>query len=382
MRSGYVRNPLRRPPSRTPDVNFPRAFHERLPNYAATPLLHLPDLANELGIGDLWVKDESARMGLRSFDILGASWALYRTMLARLGRRPTHWDDVAELRERLAPVAEARVIVVSDGEFGVAASTASKWLGLSCTAYVPGGLSPRRLDALRSTGAHVVIDGLTYDDALAKAAADTDPTTIVLSDSSWEGYADVPRWVTEGSVTVFEEIDDELRRRATAGDRQPLMDAVVTPLGTGSLAAAAALQYRVVDDRKGARNEVALVGAEPALAACFAESAVCGRRVALPSAAPSIMASLARGLPSPHAWEIVADAFDGFGAVDETDAEQAVELLAKHGVQCAPSGAAAVAAILSVGRDRTPAPDLERSDGFEGLGPRSRVVAVVAEGSR
>ncbi len=376
MRSGYTHNPLRGTPQRTSVVNYPRAFHERLPNYAATPLLHLPELAAELGIGDLWVKDESARMGLCSFDILGASWALYRMMLARLGRRPGHWDDTAELRQRLAPVAEARVVVVSDGEFGVAASTAATWLGLSCTAYVPEGISPQRMDALRAAGADVVAKGLRYDDALALAAADTDPATVVLSDSSWEGYVEVPRWVAEGSVTVFEEIDDELRRRASPSDGQPLMDTVVMSLGTGSLAAAAALRYRVIDEQGDFENQTTLVGAEPALAACFSESALAGRRVSMPSAAASVMGSLARGLPSPHAWEIVADAFDGFVAVDDADAERAVELLADNGVVCAPSGAAAVAGVLVASRDRGP----QRQD--DGLGRRSRVVVVVAEGER
>ena len=122
MAPAFVANPLRRSCDREPRLNLPRAFHDRLPGYAPTPLLRLDELACELGVAELWVKDESSRMGLRSHDILGASWALYRSVLARVGRRPPRWNDLAQLRGWLSGQGHgaARVVVVGDSEFAVA----------------------------------------------------------------------------------------------------------------------------------------------------------------------------------------------------------------------------------------------------------------------
>src|ERR1700748_3586818 len=61
-----------------------RAFHALLPGYAPTPLREVPAIAAELGVGRVFVKDESARMGLAAFKVLGASWAVHQV----LSRRP------------------------------------------------------------------------------------------------------------------------------------------------------------------------------------------------------------------------------------------------------------------------------------------------------
>jgi len=62
-------------PSVEPDVS---AFHRSLPCYAPTPLLLLPALAAELGVREVWIKDEAQRLGLNAFKVLGASYAMYR----------------------------------------------------------------------------------------------------------------------------------------------------------------------------------------------------------------------------------------------------------------------------------------------------------------
>lgn len=359
MAAAFVTNPLRRPCDRPPRLNLPRAFHERLPGYGPTPLLRLRELAAELGVAELWVKDESARMGLRSYDILGASWALYRAVLERVGKRPARWADLGELREWIgrSGMGASRVAVVGDSEFAVAAATAAAWFGFDCTAYLAGGGAPARIDAVRATGATVDAEGLTYDEALYHAVLATDADSIVLSDSSFEDDADVPVWVTEGFTTVFEEVDDEVGRR-----RQPPPDVAVLALGVGALAASAGLHYRV----EGARD-VVLIGAEPALAPCFTESALSGRRTSLPAPAPSVMDTLSRGLPSRLAWDTVGATFDGFVAVDDDAATQAVALLEAHGVRCTAAGAAPVAAVPAA---------------VDRVGPDARVLVVVGEGRR
>lgn len=357
----YRPNPLRVPEDRKHRLNFPRALHERLPGYAPTPLLDLSDLAAELGLARVWVKDESSRMGLHSFEVLGASWALYRAVLGRLGRRPARWATVDELRDRIAGVGDLHVVAVSDDGFGPAAARAAALLGFRCTVYLPATCAPARIAAVEAEGATVVATGVTWDDAMAAAAAETGDDTVVLSDSSWPGYDEIPQWVTEGYGTVFEEVDDELDSR---GIGPP--DVVVVPLGTGALAAAAGSYYRVepgVTATGAVRRfatDLVLVGAEPAVAACFSASAAAGARGSLPVVAPSVMGGLARGLPSPLAWDVVAPTFDGFVSVGEDEADAAVDALRAHGVQASPSGSCAFAGLVALrraaGRDG-PVPD-------------------------
>ncbi|MCX7620347.1 MAG: pyridoxal-phosphate dependent enzyme [Acidimicrobiales bacterium] len=373
MDADFAANPDRVHDDRKHRLNFPRALHNRLPGYAPTPLLDMSDLAADLGLRRLWLKDESSRLGLQSYEILGATWALYREVMARLGRRPARWDTIEELRERIAPACALRIVVVSDNNFAIAAARAARWLGFECVAYVPGTAAAARLVAIEREGSTVDAEAVSYDEALARAARQTAPEVVVLSDSSWHGFTEIPGWVTDGYTTVFEEVDEELESR---GARVP--DAVFVPLGTGALAAAAGNYYRVEPGLTATGKirrfppDLRLIGVEPAEARCFIESIRAHRRVALPAAAPSVMDSLARGLPSPLAWEVVRRTFDGFIAVTDAHALAASHVLRDHGIWVNASGAAAFAGLVD-GLTR-------RSDWGLDLGSRSEVLVVCTEG--
>lgn len=373
MDADFAANPDRVYDDRTHRLNFPRALHNRLPGYAPTPLLDMADLARDLGLRRLWLKDESSRLGLQSYEILGATWALYREVMARYGRRPARWETMEELRERIAPVGPLRVVVVSDNNFAAAAARAARWFGFECIAYVPGTAAPARLMAIEREGAVVDAEAVNYDDALARAARETAPEVVMLSDSSWEGFTEIPAWVTDGYATVFEEVDDELDKR---GARLP--DAVFVPLGTGTLAAAAGNYYRVepgittTGELRRFPADMKLIGVEPSEAPCFIESVRAHRRTALPSPAPSVMDSLARGLPSPLAWEVVRRTFDGFVAVTDAHALDASHVLRDHGIWVNASGAAAFAGLVDM---------LARKRDWDiGLGSQSEVLVLCTEG--
>jgi diaminopropionate ammonia-lyase len=363
MDARFASNPMRVREQRSQTLNFPRAFHVRLPDYSPTPLLDLSDLAVELGIGRLWLKDESRRFQMRSFELLGTAWALYREVLGRLMRR-VPWDSIEELLDKIAPVGVLHIVVVSDNEFGVAAARAARLFGFDAVVYVPGEMSVARLDALSDEGAKVVAVPGGYDAALAAAATETGIDTVVLSDTSWAAFTEIPQWVTDGYTTVFEEAADEIDRR-----QAPALDAVMTPLGTGALAAAAARNFRGLNFPA----DVGWVGVEPVGAPCFVESALAGRRVAMPQPAPSLMQSLARGLPSPLAWESVAETFDAFVAITDDRAADAVERLDASGVCVSPAGAAALGGLLEV--IEFPSADMP-------LGRDSSVLVVATESAR
>jgi diaminopropionate ammonia-lyase len=369
MEPRFATNPQRSREQDSNRLNFPRAFHVRLDGYSPTPLLDLPDLARDLGVARVWLKDESRRYQMHSFELLGTAWALYRDVLGRLGRR-VRWETIDELVAAIAPIGPLRIIAVSDNELGVAAARAAALFGYPATIYVPGEMAAARLAAIEGEGAQVVAVPGGYDAALAMAATETGDDTVVLSDSSWGGFEEIPTWVTEGYATIFEEAVDEIERR-----KGPSPTAVIVPLGSGALAAAAGTYFRV----EKFDADLWLVGVEPADTPCFVESAAVGRRVAMPDPGASAMTSLARGLPSPLAWDTVSATFDAFVAVDDARATEAIERLAASGVVVSASGAAALAGALDLvaRRDAGDAGDAEVP-----LGPDASVLLVATEAPR
>src|SRR6478672_6407124 len=92
-------------------------FHRSLPGYRATPLLDAPELARSLGIGQVLVKDESNRLSLPAFKILGASWAVYRVLVerSRPAGLPDSWSTFDQLVRQLAPLGPLTLVTATDG---------------------------------------------------------------------------------------------------------------------------------------------------------------------------------------------------------------------------------------------------------------------------
>ncbi len=338
-----------------------RGFHRRLGLAQPSPLHELPDLAAAAGVGRLFVKDESDRLGLPAFKILGASWAAYCALVDRLGHEP-EWSNLAELTLALAPLHPMTLATATDGNHGRAVASFARRVGLSARIFVPAGTSPRRIDAIRSEGATCTeIEG-DYDDAVARAAGEAGEHCIVVSDTSWEGYTEIPSRVIEGYATIFAEIDEQL---AAAGVDRP--DVVLIPIGVGALAAAAARHHRP------GRSDgpPLLVGVEPDTADCVMASIRAGHPVEVPGPHPSIMAGLNCGTPSPLAWPLMRDAFEWYCAVGDEGAVAGMRALADAGVVSGETGGATLGTVLALGTGSTPL----RFD------PEAVVVAISTEGA-
>ena len=296
------RNPARRPIATRPaPAGAPTAFHRRWPGYAPTRLVDAPGLASQLGLTSVVVKDEAGRFGLPAFKILGASWAVYRLLSSRLGAEPK-WSDLTELRAALAPLGPLTLVAATDGNHGRAVAHMAARLGLSARIFVPRGTAVARITGIESEGAIVtVIDG-PYEDAVAVAAALASDDTLVVSDTSWEGYTEVPRTVIEGYDTIFTEVD------AVAAHRP---DLVVVPMGVGALAAAVVEHYGAT---------ATIVAVEPFAANCGLRSAEAGRPVLVPGPHDSIMAGLNCGTVSIVAWPILQAGVDVFVAISDAAA--------------------------------------------------------------
>ncbi|MEK6756025.1 MAG: pyridoxal-phosphate dependent enzyme, partial [Bacteroidota bacterium] len=115
----------------------PLEFHKRLPGYEPTPLRSLPRLAKKLGVTSVWLKDESNRLALPAFKILGASWAMHRSLEQRFGGAVSRWSTIEEFKGVLEPYQPITVTCATDGNHGRAIARMAKLLGLEAHIYMP-----------------------------------------------------------------------------------------------------------------------------------------------------------------------------------------------------------------------------------------------------
>jgi diaminopropionate ammonia-lyase len=342
-----------------PETREPWHAHRSLPGYAPTELRECPHLAELLGVGTVLVKDESVRLGLPSFKILGASWASL-TAVQRAWCPPSQQPvTLQSVTAGLGRTEGRGLVAATDGNHGRGVARVASLLGLTATILVPAGTAQARIDAIASESARVeVVDG-TYDDAIAASAALADADHLVISDTSWDGYEDVPRAVIDGYSTMFHEIDDALAARRL---RPP--DVVAVQAGVGAFAAAALRHYRTGE---APHPKTAVV--EPAGANCLQASARAGGLTLVPGPHTSSMAGLNCGLPSQLAWPVVAAGCDMFIAISDDHAERAMRAMADSGIVAGESGAAGLAGLMA----------LVDADG--GLDPDACVLVVNTEGA-
>jgi len=333
----------------------PLEYHRKLPGYSPTPLIDATELAATMGVERLWIKDESSRLGLPSFKILGASWGVYRALEHHAGGL-TDWSSLEELNAHLERVRPLSLAAATDGNHGRAVARMARLLDLGARIFVPAGTAPARIAAIESEGASCdVVEG-TYDDAVAQSAEEASDRCLVISDTSWPGYEDVPRWVIEGYSTIFWEIEETV-------------DSVAIQLGVGALGAAAVRHFR----RPGA-PPTTMLGVEPERAACVLASMEAGEVTTIPGPHDSIMAGLNCGTPSIVAWPWVSRGFDAFVAIDDDRAREGMRTLDGAGIVAGETGAAGIGGLAMALDDPGAKQRL-------GLGPRSRVLLLCTEGA-
>jgi diaminopropionate ammonia-lyase len=345
----------------------PRSYHASMPGYRPTALRSAPAAAERLRVAEVLVKDESARLGLPSFKVLGASWAVYRALLDRLGATPAQVPTFAALMDAVRRLHPFSLSAATDGNHGRAVAHVAALLGLAADIYVPDNTVAARIEAIAGEGARVtVVDG-GYDDAVRRSAHDASDRCLVISDTSWQGYEQVPGWVIEGYATVFDEMEEQLEREDR---RRP--DVVAVPIGVGALAAAVVRHFW---SAPGPRP--AIVGVEPTSAACVLESVAAGRIVTLTHPQESIMAGLNCATPSLIAWGEVSRGIDAYVAVPDARVPEAMRLLADDGIVAGETGAGGLAGMLALSAD----PQTEPARRRLGLDITTRVLLLCTEGA-
>ena len=337
-----------------PSLEAAREFHRSLPGYAPTPLHSLPGLARSLGLGAVYVKDESFRFGLSAFKALGAAWAIERIRAQRPGA--------------------LTVATATAGNHGRAVAWAARRLGLSAVIFIPAGAAPARIEALRREAATVEpVDG-SYDDAVARCAARSSREGWqVISDTGYAGYLDIPRWIAEGYQTLFGETRDQLESAGLAPPHVVLVQA-----GVGGLLHGAVSYFRCDP------NPPILVAVEPAAADALITSIESPEGQPSPATGrvDSIMAGLNCGTVSLSAWPAVRSGVQLFVAIPDRFAEEAMRqgaapVAGDPRIVAGESGAAGLGGLLAI----LTAPELATALDYLQPGPDTRVLLLNTEGA-
>ncbi|MDR3211626.1 MAG: diaminopropionate ammonia-lyase [Planctomycetota bacterium] len=279
-----------------------RTYHRSFPEYSPTPLLKLPALAHHLGLGGVFVKDESKRFGLNAFKVLGGAYAIGRILAERLGTSidKISSDDLrsAEVKKKLGGLTFA---TATDGNHGRGVAWTAQRLGQKAVVYMPKGSAPIRAANIRATGAECHITDLNYDDAVRLANAQAKENGwIMVQDTAWEGYEDIPRWIMQGYMTLAIESLDQLRENGVERPTHLFLQA-----GVGSFAGAV-LGFFAATLTDGCPVTTIV---EPRQAACIFKSlkAADGKPHNVSGDLNTIMAGLACGEPSSISWKVLRD---------------------------------------------------------------------------
>ncbi len=354
-------------------------FHKSLPGYSPTPLIALPALAESLGVGEIYVKDESHRFGLNAFKVLGASYAIYRFLKQQWGGsrgKPFDINDLQSDRPYRRLAGAFTFCTATDGNHGRAVAWTARRMSQRAVIFVPRGTAKARIENIESEEAKVVVVDGTYDDAVRRAADEADHNGWqIISDTAYNGYMEIPGYVMAGYATMFAEMEDILHHKSDSG-----VDIVFLQCGVGSFAAAAAWYYI----SKYGTDRPYLVSVEPTEAACLYESIRSkGGNVARAGGSfETIMAGLNCGTPSLRAWPILKDGLDMFMTISDSYAVDAVRrLYYPNGddprIISGESGAAGLGGLLALLLNDKPAGARDRI----GIDSQTQILIINTEGA-
>ena len=358
-------------------VDKARAFHSTFPQYQQTPLVNLPHLAECLGLGGICVKDESWRFGLNAFKVLGASFAMANYIASQMGRDVSEMTyDYLTSGKLKEDFGTATFFTATDGNHGRGVAWAAKRLHQKAVVHMPKGSSKFRYDNIAKEGALVTIEEVNYDDCVRIAAREASETEhgVIVQDTAWEGYEDIPSWIMQGYGTLSSEAAEQLK--AFGADRPTH---VFVQAGVGSFAASV-VGY-LTNLWRDAPPKFIVVEADAA--ACLYEGAAKGdgEPAIVTGDLQTIMAGLACGEPNIIGWDILRNHVSAFAAIEDADAARAMRILAAPlrgdtAVISGESGAAGMGCLAAV-MSREDLKDFRDQLGLDGS---SRVLLFSTEG--
>ena len=300
-----------------------RFFHSTFPQYSVTPLDRLDGMAQYLGLAGLCVKNESFRFGLNAFKVLGGSFAM-----ANYIAKQTH-RDVSQLpyavltsEELRKEFGQATFFTATDGNHGRGVAWAANRLGQKSVVLMPKGSTQTRLENILKEGADATITDVNYDECVrrANAMAEQTPNGVMVQDTAWDGYEEIPSWIMQGYGTMASEADEQLREYGCDRPTHIFIQA-----GVGSLAGAVQGYFanRYPD------NPPVVVVMEADSAACLYKGAKAadGSIRIVDGDMPTIMAGLACGEPNTISWDILKNHVSVFTSCPDWVSARGMRLL-------------------------------------------------------
>ena len=359
------------------EIKKARTFHESFPQYSKTPLTKLENMAAYLGVKEVYVKDESYRFGLNAFKVLGGSFAMARYIAKETGKDVSELPYAVLTSDKLREeFGQATFFTATDGNHGRGVAWAANRLGQKAVVHMPKGSTQTRLQNIAKEGAKVDIQEMNYDDCVRLAAKEADETErgVIVQDTAWDGYEEIPSWIMQGYGTMAAEAGEQLKEY---GCERPTH--VFVQAGVGSLAGAVVGYFtNLYPD-----NPPTFVVVEADVAACLYKGAAAGDGAPriVDGDMQTIMAGLACGEPNTISWDILKNHVKVFIAAPDWVAAKGMRMLAAPVKGDAPvtsgeSGAApfgALAAMMTMDEYK----DLRDSIG---LNADSRVLLFSTEG--
>jgi diaminopropionate ammonia-lyase len=307
----------------TPDeMEKARGFHRSFPHYSRTPLVNLSGLAALFGIKGIYIKDESFRFELNAFKVLGGSYAIAKYIAKRLGK------DIADINyntliseETKRKLGDITFYTATDGNHGRGVAWAANRLRQKAVVFMPKGSSHIRLRAILDEGAEASITDLNYDDAvrLANQKASEDPNGVVVQDTAWAGYEEIPGWIMQGYGSMAVEAMGQLKE---AGVERPTH--IFIQAGVGSLAGAVIGYFsNLFPD-----NPPMMTVVEASAANNLYISSIAGKLVGVKGNLSTIMAGLACGEGNTISWEILKNYANFFVSAPDWVASRGMRVLA------------------------------------------------------
>ncbi len=292
-------------------------FHKSMPGYDPTPLIKLSCLAGELGVSEILVKDESKRFDLNAFKVLGASYAMAKVIASELNPDLKNFT-FKELSLHSEKINKLTFVTATDGNHGRAVAWAADKFGCKAVVFMPKGSSKARLHAIRLLGAKASILDTNYDGAVKFAEKTAEKNNwILIQDTSWPGYEDIPKYIMQGYFTLLTEIMSQKKNTE--------LTHVFVQAGVGSFAAA--ISAFLCNFSEKLKPIFVLVEAEGA--PCFFKSmeAGDGKPHTVHGELKTIMAGLACGTPSQTAWKILKTTADAFAVCSDDVSRAGMRIL-------------------------------------------------------
>ena len=291
-------------------------FHKTLPGYLPTPLLNLRHFAKKIGIGDCYIKDESQRLGLNAFKVLGASYAMAEEIKKYVPEGQSNLS-FESIKSHKTSIKDLTFVTATDGNHGRAVAWCAEQYGCRAVVFMPKGSSEIRLKSILEHKAKAEITELNYDETVKYAESEAIKNNwVLLQDSSWPGYTEVPRNIMVGYKTMVQEFFEQTSDWPTH---------VIAQAGVGSFAASIFSSFI-----SSTKQQPKFILLEPSGAACFFNSVKVGdKKPHLTPDLNTMMAGLSCGMPSILAWDIIVPIADIFAICEDNIAIKGMQILSQ-----------------------------------------------------